>query len=81
MNIFDSPNSSLILLDYETCQNRLLKHCLICRKNILIINGCYWFNYIKKEFDEFYGIPKIRRCSIVKLTIKVFKLYIFLIKD
>lgn len=69
MNIFDSPNSSLILFDYEFWQNRLLKHCLKSRKNILIINYFYWFNYIKKEYDEFYGIPKIWRCSMVVLTI------------
>lgn len=69
MNIFDNPNSSLILLEYESCQNRLLKHCRISRQNILIIDCFYWFNYIKKKYDEFYEIPKIRRCSMVKLTI------------
>lgn len=69
MNIFESPNSSLILLDYKSLQNRLLKHCLKSRKNILIIICFYKLNYIKKEDDEFYGVPKIRRCRMVKLTI------------
>lgn len=69
MNSFDSPKNSLNLLDSDSCQNRVHKHCLTSPKNMSV-----FLTYIlrsKKSMMTF--MVSVRSdCCMVNLTIKLF---------